>query len=980
MPNINSINDGDLENGNGPIVLDEFRESLRVRSGQNLQTGDQNSVVTEGVLNTVVVEENASIESNNTAVEANGLASIVLNQGTIAGGVNGVSATGNRFRLFNRGTIASDSRAVDISDGDGSIVVNSGSILGTDDQRNGTLYVDGTVDNFRLLNQRSGVIDAGEGNLGDAVSVQVGAANDPTSERINIVNNGLFQGRGDGPEVFANGARVGANGSSGLRFFNGSGQPETAVSGSVINNGTITAEVNVGFLGGLVVEDGVGFNGQIINGRNGLINGPRNGLYIGNADHDLTIRNFGTIQSGSRAVNIDGTGVDLLNNGTIIGTGNQRNGTVYSDATAENYRIFNGPNGLIDAGVGNQGAGIALQTGEVAGDVVHSTLTNLGTIQGRGQAAANVGLAGDGLRIFSGVDGGGTVYRGNIFNRGDILSESTQGATAAVRFSNGLAYQGTLTNARGGLIDGAQNGLYFGDAEHDATVVNQGTIQSGSRAVNIDGSGVDLRNFGQILGTGDQRNGTVYSDATAEDYSIFNGRSGLIDAGEGNQGAGIALQTGEVAGDVVHATLVNQGTIQGRGQAAANVGLAGDGLRIFSGVDGGGTVYRGNIFNQGDILSESTQGATAAVRFSNGLAYEGTLTNARGGLIDGAQNGLYFGDAEHDATVINRGTIQSGSRAVNIDGSGVDLRNFGQILGTGDQRNGTVYADSTAEEYSIFNGRSGLIDAGEGNNGAGVSLQNGNEDGDIVEASLSNDGIIRGRGDGTGNQAGDGVRLFTSVTGSTTFAGDLDNRGQILGTDDGIDIQTGVTLDGDINNTGLIRADQIGVNISGALNGDLNNQGTITGGAAAIDASAATAGVTVNNQGAINGDVILSNFDDIFNGAEGTVNGVIDGGGGNDRLIGSRQNENFVGGDGQDTFVFGANSGTDFVLDFSTSTVNGSDVLDFSAVFSDINEILGVGGAATQVGTSTLIDLGNNDSVFLVNVSVNDLTADNFIL
>lgn len=794
MPNFNSLNDGDLENG--PVVLDEFRESLRVRSGQSLQTGDQNSVVTEGILNTIVVEDNASIESNETAVEANGLASIVFNQGTIAGGVNGVSATGNRFRLFNRGTIASDSRAVDISDGDGSIVINSGSIIGTDDQRNGTLYVDGTVDNFRLLNQRSGVIDAGVDNLGDAVSVQVGAAGDPTSEGINIVNNGLFQGRGDGPEVFANGARVGANGSSGLRFFNGSGQPETSVSGSVINNGTITAEVNVGFLGGLVVEDSVGFDGQIVNGRNGLIEGPRNGLYIGNADHDLTIRNFGRIESGSRAVNIDGTGVDLLNYGTITGTGNQRNGTVYSDATAENYRIFNGRSGVIDAGVGNQGAGIALQTGDVAGDVVHATLTNFGTIQGRGQAAANLGLAGDGLRIFSGVSGEETVFRGSIFNRGQILSESTQGPTAAVRFANGLAY-------------------------------------------------------------------------------------------------------------------------------------------------------------------------------------EGTLTNARGGLIDGAQNGLYFGDAEHDATVINRGTIQSGSRAVNIDGSGVDLRNFGLILGTDDQRNGTVYADSTAEDYSIFNGRSGLIDAGEGNNGAGVSLQTGDEDGDIIEAALSNDGLIRGRGDGTGNQAGDGVRLFTSVTGSTTFAGDLDNRGQILGTDDGIDLQAGVTLDGDINNSGLIAADQIGVNISGTLNGELNNQGTITGGVAAIDAGAATAGVTVNNQGEINGDVILSNFDDIFNGAEGTVNGVINGGGGNDLLIGGRQNDIFVGGDGQDTFVFAADSGVDIVTDFATREI---DVLDFSAVFSDVNEIVGIGGAATQVGTATLIDLGNNNGVVLLGVNVSDLTADNFIV
>ncbi|WP_299403336.1 calcium-binding protein [Acaryochloris sp. IP29b_bin.148] len=797
MSNVNVINDSD--SGNEPVVLDEFRESLRVRSGQHLQTGDHNSVVTEGGFNRVVVEKDASIDSNQTAIEANGVASTVFNQGLIDGGVNGVSATGNRFRLLNRGTIESDSRAVDISDGDGSTVINSGSILGTDNQRNGTLYVDGTVDHFRLLNQRSGIIDAGKGNLGDAVSVQVGAAGDPTSERIHIVNHGLFQGRGDGSAVFADGTRVAANGSSGLRFFNGSGQPETSVSGSVINNGAITAEVNVGFLGGLVVEDGVGFDGQIVNGRDGLIEGPRNGLYIGNADHDLTLRNFGTIQSGSRAVNIDG-------------------------------------------------------------------------------------------------------------------------------------------------------------------------------------SGVDLRNFGQILGTDDQRNGTVYSDATAENYRIVNGRNGVIDAGIGNQGAGIALQTGDVVGDVVHATLVNRGTIQGRGQAAANLGLAGDGLRIFSGVDGGGTIYRGNIVNRGDILSESTQGATAAVRFSDGLAYEGTLTNARGGLIDGAQNGLYFGDAEHDATVINRGIIQSGSRAVNIDGSGVDLRNFGHILGTGDQRNGTVYADSTAEAYSILNGRSGLIDAGEGNNGAGVSLQTGDQDGDIVEASLRNDGIIRGRGDGTGNQAGDGIRLFTSVTGSTTFAGDLDNRGRILGTDDGIDIQAGVTLDGDINNSGLIAADEIGVHISGALKGALNNRGTLTGGAAAIDASAATTGITINNQGEINGDATLSNFDDIFNGAEGTVNGVIDGGGGNDLLIGSRQNENFVGGNGQDTFVFGTNSGTDFILDFSISSVHESDVLDLSAVFSDIDEILGIGGAATQVGTSTLIDLGNNDSVFLVNVSVNDLTADNFIL
>ena len=640
------------------------------------------------------------------------------------------------------------------------------------------------------------IIDAGENNLGDAVSVQVGAEGDPGNTNINIVNNGLLQGRGDGPDVFANGERVAANGSSGLRFFNGSGNPEATITGSIRNNGTIASEVSVGFLGGVVVEDGVAFDGRIVNGNSGTIFGPNNGLYIGNADHDLEI-------------------------------------------------------------------------------------------------------------------------------------------------------------------------------------INRGTIESGSRAVNLDGSNVRLINRGHIFGSGDQRNGTVYSDATTENYRIINGNAGVIDAGNGNQGAGIALQTGDVAGDVVRSRLVNRGLIQGRGQAADNLGLAGDGLRIFSGVADGGTVYRGNIVNRGHILSESAQGATSAVRFSNGLAYDGRFINASDGLIDGVQNGLYFGDAEHDATAINRGTIQSGSRAVNIDGSGVHLRNFGHILGTADQRNGTVYADSTADEYSIFNGSSGTIDAGQGNNGAGVSLQTGEVDGDVVTASLRNEGAIRGRGNGDGNLAGDGVRLFTSVNGAT-FAGNVDNSGQILGSDDGIDIQTGVTLDGDINNSGEIVAGAIGVHVSGALEGVLNNYGTLAGEVAAIDATAATAGITVNNTGDIDGDVLLSDFDDVFNSADGTVNGTIDGGGGNDLLIGGREDNILVGGGEQDTFVFGTDSGNDVIADFSA--LRDLDRLDVSALFSDVNQIWGVGGAAVQVGTSTLIDFGHDNSVLLLNTSVNDLTADNFIV
>ena len=97
-------------------------------------------------------------------------------------------------------------------------------------------------------------------------------------------------------------------------------------------------------------------------------------------------------------------------------------------------------------------------------------------------------------------------------------------------------------------------------------------------------------------------------------------------------------------------------------------------------------------------------------------------------LLLSVQNGLYFGNATPagggdftGAVVNNAGIISSGSRALNIDGTGLEVNNSGQIIGTGDQRNGTAYADSTAQDFTLNN--SGLIDAGEGNLGAGFSCK-----------------------------------------------------------------------------------------------------------------------------------------------------------------------------------------------------------------------------------------------------------------
>ena len=660
----------------------------------------------------------------------------------------------------------------------------------------------------------------------------------------------------------------------------------------------------------------------------GQIDGGINGVNFANGGGSSgSLRNFGTVSSDSRALNIGGDGIAIKNYGDIIGTGDQRNGTIYSDGTAENYSIANYRHAEIDAGEGNQGAGIALQTGDVVGDVVRASITNYGTIEGRGQAAANTGLAGDGVRIFSGVEGGGTTFKGSIYNNGEILSESEQGPTSALRISNGLAFDGKIVNGSHGLIDGANNGLYFGDAEHDAQVKNYGTIQSDSRAVNIDGSGVDLHNFGDILGTGHQRNGTVYSDATAEDYSIVNYRRAEIDAGEGNQGAGIALQTGDIQGDVVEASITNYGTIEGRGQAAANTGLAGDGVRIFSGVEGGGTTFKGSIYNNGEILSESEQGPTSALRISNGLAFDGKIVNGSHGLIDGANNGLYFGDAEHDAQVKNYGTIQSDSRAFNIDGSGVDLHNFGDILGTDDQRNGTVYSDATAEDFSIVNHRHGRIDAGEGNEGAGISLQTGDTAGDEVEAEIVNYGKIVGRGAGQGNLTGDAIRVSSGAAGDET------------------------TLKGDIVNKGLIYSESAaGVRFAAATSQDgvIRNDGKIEG-ALGIDTSEASGDFTVLNNGRIIGDVRFGAGNDRYEaGQDGQVEGEVQGGLGNDSLIGGDKDDILVGGGGADTLIGG--DGNDVIRGGGGQDVtdggDGIDTADFSDIGAPVVANLGSGLAS----------------------------------
>ncbi len=361
-----------------------------------------------------------------------------------------------------------------------------------------------------------------------------------------------------------------------------------------------------------------------------------------------------------------------------------------------------------------------------------------------------------------------------------------------------------------------------------------GRLEAASRVVNFDGSDATLNNDGVILGTGSQRNGAVYGNRTSNNITIDNSATGNIDAGV--EGAGVAIEVGG-GGAPRGGAINNAGTIQGRGQASPMGGTAGDGIRFFGPGLAPDYIYEGDITNSGVINSESTQGTVAGIRFANRIGFQGTLTNEVGGEISGAQNGLYFGnDADHTGGVVNNsGTISSGSRALNIDGIGLTVNNSGSILGTGNQRNGTVYADGTANSFTINN--DGVIDAAVG--GSGVSLQLGAADGDTRTFSLTNSGSIDGRGAALPSGDSSGVRLFSSVNG--------------------------VSVGGDITNTGTISSETgAGLLIENVdFAGTVTNSGTITGAVNAVDASAALGALNfVQNGGALNGNFVGSAFAD----------------------------------------------------------------------------------------------------------------------
>jgi hypothetical protein len=598
---------------------------------------------------------------------------------------------------------------------------------------------------------------------------------------------------------------------------------------------------------------------------------------------------------------------------------------------------------------------------------------------------------------------------GSLLVTGQISSPVT-----AIRIDNDIV-NGLLINE--GLIDGEFNGVNIANGgEASATIINSGAITSNSRAINLGGETNTVINTGIIATGASPRNGTIYADSSALNVFIKNLSPGLIDVGPGNDGDAVSLELGAL----MNGSIFNSGTIRGRGVPVENNQSAA--LRLFQSNEiSGDSVFNGSIVNEGTLSADNG----AAVILQSGVALNGSIVNSgtiispnpqngngitlengsqingeilNTGLINGGFNGINFANGGTSSGVVrNTSTITSESRAINIGGDQITIINSGEIITTANPRNGTIYSDSSADNYTIQNLGQGVIDAGAGNNGDAISLE---LDGSTT-GSIFNRGLIQGRGVALGNNQSSAIRLFQSLSAEfegSVFDGNIVNGGTLAAEHGAaVILQRGVRLNGQITNNGTI---------SGGLVGE--------DGRLAIDAREADGGVTVVNRGTIEGNVQLSHDSSVFNGARGTVNGkvfgnqgadllvggsgddtlhggggddrllggdgddVLFGGRGDDRLFGGRGNDILdggpgnnvlVGGPGDDIFVLSRGPGRSLIRDFG----RGNNRLGLSGrlVFEDLS--------IQQVNRNVLISAGGDELALLRGINANTISESTFV-
>ena len=263
---------------------------------------------------------------------------------------------------------------------------------------------------------------------------------------------------------------------------------------------------------------------------------------------------------------------------------------------------------------------------------------------------------------------------------------------------------------------------------------------------------------------------------------------------------------------------------------------------------------------------------------------------------------------------------------------------------------GAFYVGRDSVDHIAGRGGADYIEGFGGNDtlsgGAGNDQIKGGDGADTITGGLGNDILAGGNGDDTFVVSGLEAKLDQIAGGAGT------DTVQVTGT-------ANLTL---ANFNATASAIEIWQGNGMAVLGD--------GTANALDFSGLTSisGIAYVDGGAGNDVIIGSQFNDVLRGGRGA-----------DTITGGAGDDTLSGGTEIDTFIFNAGFGKDTITDF-TAGIGVKDVIQFDhTVFADFNAVL---AAAVQVGANVEIHLDADNVLTLNNVSLtatNKLVADDFL-
>ena len=908
------LNGHDLTKPNGGTAINVTNGSLTIRdssadgNGQIVSNGPALYAETN-----VTVVKGKIISTNNTAILLTANSNLVVNDGIIAGEIDGIYGTSNANITILDGDVCSNS---------GSGIVVNGNATTVDVQGGAITSVSGCgidASNNSTVTVSSGTVSSHSGigiKISNTADATITGGDISSTSNVGIMING--SGENALATLTVSGGNISSEGSDGISA--GEHSIVTISSGKVIStNGdaikaSSSADVNIS--GGEITStygDGIKALGSAdVNISGGEITSTNGDGIDASGDADVNVsagvisaeNGYGINSSSTEPVEISGTadvgatGVYLASGSTIdLTNGITENTPIKVKTETADEPITSGGNytpnmagykevlAAFDLVNANNDRELTIENGDVKsvtatpyGDLSVKIVVN-GEEREIPLTPANIqfllpGLTANDVQYVEATAATDTepAKPATLVIKKDF--EIPSGTTLVIPEGMGVTISNNDPNDETDDVTLTNNGNIL----NNGFLTNDGTI-TGSGNIANDGTGQGdlvgvLNNTGTITGDVNITNtnrGSIVNDGlinTTEPISFGEGIGMVLNVGDGSiesdiTGDAVVMNEASISGDV---TVSDKGGILNLGGIISGDVTSSGLIRNYGEISGNGTnTDTGEINNKGEISGDVVNEGI----FENDAYYDEDDENNN-------QIGTVSGNVTNSGNFLNEGEISGG-----VTNSG-DFTNEGTITGDGNIENqdgGTLENDGVIET------------TGQVINGEGSSLVN-NEEG-TINSTVENNGKAENKGEITGdvyNTNGGEMVNDGEMTGDITNGGAFDNNGTLSGevsnsgklTNDGnitgdnnISNSGNMINNGTIDTTGIItnHPDAVLDNAEGAtISSDIDNHGTFNNDGTA-SGDIVNSG-KVNNTGDISGDIVNHSEGELNNA--GTVSGNID--------------------------------------------------------------------------------------------------------